>query len=133
MKMDAMQKRRMWKVAFRHFASTIIFVFIAMLQPAIAFSGNAERARLFQEQLFWHNLWERFLMSIGFLLQPQFWFFEKIPSLNLPVSLLGISTGWIFVPLMLISIPVWSICFAWIFIRTKDWLNHFPVIGRKVF
>jgi hypothetical protein len=31
------------------------------------------------------------------------------------------------------SIPIWSICFGWLFIRTKDWLNHFPVLGKRVF
>jgi hypothetical protein len=30
-------------------------------------------------------------------------------------------------------IPVWSFCFGWIFVRLDGWLNHFPVLGRKVF
>jgi len=35
--------------------------------------------------------------------------------------------------LCIISVPVWSFCFAWIFVRVRDWLNHFPVLGKRVF
>jgi hypothetical protein len=35
-------------------------------------------------------------------------------------------------PIAFVLFPIWSFCFAWIFIRTKDWLNHFPILGIRV-
>ena len=28
---------------------------------------------------------------------------------------------------------VWIFCFRWLFVKLDNWLNHFPVLGRKVF
>jgi len=27
----------------------------------------------------------------------------------------------------------WSVCFGWLFVKLDNWLNHFQVLGRKVF
>ncbi len=35
--------------------------------------------------------------------------------------------------LFLVAIPLWSICFGWLFVKMDNWLNHFPTLGRKVF
>ncbi|HEY4952179.1 MAG TPA: hypothetical protein VII71_02190 [Verrucomicrobiae bacterium] len=32
-----------------------------------------------------------------------------------------------------VSMPIWSLCFGWIFVKFDNWLNHFPVLGKKVF
>ena len=31
-----------------------------------------------------------------------------------------------------VSFPIWSICFGWLFVKLDNWLNHFPVLGRRV-
>ena len=33
----------------------------------------------------------------------------------------------------LILMPLWSICFGWVFVKFINWLNHFPVLGKRVF
>ena len=33
----------------------------------------------------------------------------------------------------ILSIPIWSLCFGWIYVKFTNWLNHFPVLGKKVF
>jgi len=38
-----------------------------------------------------------------------------------------------FIILLLFLIPVWSFCFGWIFVKLDNWLNHFPVLGKRVF
>jgi hypothetical protein len=32
-----------------------------------------------------------------------------------------------------VSMLLWSLCFGWLFIKFDNWLNHFPVLGRRVF
>ena len=59
------------------------------------------------------------------LLQPQFWLYWKFSPAQTSVLTTSI--------FLTISVPLWSFCFGWIFIRVKDWLNRFPVLGRKVF
>jgi hypothetical protein len=44
----------------------------------------------------------------------------------------GVSQSFLSV-LFSLSMPLWSICFAWLFVKLDNWLNHFPVLGRKVF
>jgi len=34
---------------------------------------------------------------------------------------------------LLISVPFWSYCFGIIFVKFDNWLNHFPVLGKRVF
>jgi len=33
----------------------------------------------------------------------------------------------------ILAIPLWSFCFGWIFVKLDNWLNHFPVLGKRVF
>jgi hypothetical protein len=81
-------------------------------------------------------VWENFWSSVFALFQPQFlamYFIHEhpqpVPAITHEFHILPIIifTG------LLISIPVWSFCFSWVFIHGKDWLNHFPVLGKKVF
>jgi len=44
---------------------------------------------------------------------------------------------WLVVPIvygvMLVASLFWSLCFGWLFVKLDNCLNHFPVLGRKVF
>ncbi|MEI7535210.1 MAG: hypothetical protein WCK57_12660 [Verrucomicrobiae bacterium] len=113
--MDATQKRKVKKVATAHFVLTaLIFVKWMCLEnedyiQSIVFAG------------FWRD--------ILYLLQPQIWlavesgnhFSTEIFSMLFP--------PWVY----LLTIPIWSICFGWLFVKLDNWLNHFPVLGKRVF
>jgi hypothetical protein len=113
MKMDAMLKRKIWKVAMAHFALSAL-ILVVFAQPS---STDSMR-----------YLWFSFLE----ILQPIFWlmtlamkqFLVENWSLNLS-AFLSIC--------FLIVIPLWSICFGWLYVKFTNWLNHFPVLGKKVF
>jgi hypothetical protein len=121
MKMDATQKRRMWKVAIAHFALTLFVVW--KLIHHSAWSGS------FQREV-WFNAWGSFWRDVFNLLQPQYfladqlWFFHLMDKLNFP--------NWPIAILFFGSIPIWSICCGWIFVKLDNWLNHFPVLGKRV-
>jgi hypothetical protein len=110
--MDATQKRRMWKVTAGHFALT---VFAVVLIFSIPFNPTSS----FQD----------FRFSLGYtmfsLLQPQLYFASHACNLN--------SLSRLIWDIMFISVPTWSICFGWIFVKLDNWLNHFPVLGKRVF
>jgi TRAP-type C4-dicarboxylate transport system permease large subunit len=114
--MDATQKRRIWKVAIAHFVLTL-FILIKFLRHAIP---SADRD-------IWLQTWGGFWSIILRLLQPQILILGKIgnlfnssDSLIIPISIFA-------------SIPIWSLCFGWIFAKLDNWLNHFPILGRRVF
>src|SRR5271154_1040737 len=113
MKMDAMQKRRIWKVAIVHFLLTLFVVF-KILHHAIP---SAERN-------IWLQTWGGFLSKFSMLLQPQLLILEKLFNsshyLNVPNLIVPIS--------IFVSVPIWSICFGWLFVKLDNWLNHFPVL-----
>jgi hypothetical protein len=115
MKMDAMQKRRMWKVAIAYF-----FLSAFVLWKAFNYAGW--EAPLKQD--IWFIVWRSFWIKILVALQP-FWFF--INKINIPIP------DYLILILWLISIPIWSICFGWLYVKFTNWLNHFPVLGKKVF
>jgi hypothetical protein len=130
MKMDAMQKRRMWKVAIAHFVLTVVCIFAPYFVPhffqtAIAWSGPRGEAynRALQHQAI-NMAHVEFASDCGMVLQPQFFVFAKI--IKPPVG------TFVFLLLMM-TVPVWSICFGWIYVKFTNWLNHFPVLGKKVF
>jgi hypothetical protein len=125
--MNATQKQRMKKVTTVHLVLTFIaLVFVVLFAPALGFS-NGSRPSLPLE--IWVYFWLGALVLlqpvpflIGFILQR---LFSGLPPHSAMVSL-----GWLVV---ILAIPLWSYCFSWIFIRAKDWLNHFPVLGKRVF
>jgi hypothetical protein len=98
MKMDAMQKRRMWKVAIAHFGLTA-FVFCKLF-------------RIGPDESQWHYSWLKLFYSF----QPQF----LIVSADFQIFLFA-------------SISLWSICFGWLYVKFTNWLNHFSVLGKRVF
>jgi hypothetical protein len=111
--MDAMQKRRIYKVAIAYFIlSTIIL--------CRAFNYGAWDAPL-KEDDNWFIAWKNFWVTIVLVLQP----FSFLVSKPLPSVFAGI--------IWLISIPAWSLCFGWLYVKFTNWLNHFPVLGKKVF
>jgi hypothetical protein len=99
MKMDAMIKRRMWKVAIGHFVlSGTVFLLCEKLEL---------------------NWW------IFGIFQPQF------VILITSIDIKAVPPFWYLLPFCLA--PAWSICFGWIFVKLVNWLNHFPVLGKRVF
>jgi hypothetical protein len=89
---------------------------------ALRFSGTAEQ---YASLVFWRDAWFAVWHNIFLFLQPLSWFAEKVGRLELasiPVSIL-------FLPLL----PLWSFCFGWISVKLDNWLNHFPVLGKRVF
>jgi hypothetical protein len=108
----------MWKVAIvaiAHFLLTL-FVMLRILNHAIP---SAERDIWLQT---WGGFWSNFLR----LLQPQILILGKLfNSSN--------SSHYLIPILILVSVPIWSICFGWIFAKLDNWLNHFPVLGKRVF
>jgi len=113
--MDATQKKKMWKVAAIHFALSVVVAWkffgyvlhegdFRSLEPDYSFYG------------IWLNTWR----GLFFSLQPIWWTLMEYP-------------GRIILGCYFIFIPIWSICFGWIFVRLDNWLNHFPVLGKRVF
>jgi hypothetical protein len=110
MKMDATQKRRMWKVAIAHLVLTVVYFFNLFYMGGI-FSG---------------------LESIPYwILQPQFLIlFDVLGKL---FHIKSSSASWFSIGICIALIPIWSFCFGWIFAKLDNWLNYFPVLGKKVF
>jgi len=122
--MDATQKRRMRRVAIAHFILTILVV-LKLLHYS-AWSGPYERE-------IWFMAWGSFWAHVLFLLQMPLWFFYGTGHSPIIAKIISALPEWLPICLITLSIPVWSNCVGWIFIKLKDWLNHFPVLGRKVF
>jgi len=106
--MDAMQKRRMWRVTIIHLALSVFAIWKLMPHLLTDFLGSYEPS--------WRHFWRDVFCS----LQPQFFVANKLNIFIL---------SWACV----ILIPIWSICFGWLFVKFDNWLNHFPILGRKVF
>ena len=102
----------MWKVAITHFFLTII-----VCAGVVIATGD------------WQGLW----INLMKLLQPVAWL--------LIVIVMNLSDGenWSTTQIVLMqisfysAIPLWSICFGWLYVKFTNWLNHFPVLGKKVF
>jgi len=123
--MDATQKRKMQTVTRIHFWLT----FLCMLSPLFISPGyrwyGANGGAYFQTYAHFQTRVAclEFFRSLGIILQPQFLLFRKL-----------FEEQWtLFVCLTLVSIPIWSICFGWLFVKLDNWLNHFPVLGKRVF
>jgi hypothetical protein len=112
-----------------HFIATIGIA----LMVVFCYPETFSRARLHVNQvtLFWIPLWT----SVLCFLQPLtalLWKIEAncaglIPDqLVAPVSL----AANIISPLL---VPIWSVFFGWAFVKLDNWLNHFPVLGKRVF
>ena len=67
--------------------------------------------------------------QITYFFQPQIWLIGEAESHFSTEILSELFPPWVY----LITIPIWGICFGWLFVKFDNWLNHFPVLGRKVF
>jgi hypothetical protein len=135
--MDTTLKQKARKVAAAHFIlSAGVFCALALnLYWTPRFSGiDSDQFLQLQQYLTWHAAWSYFLMVLSQLLQPQILIIGKILSL--------VTTGfgfhffqffWILLIIEFLTAPVWSICFGWLFVKLDNWLNHFPVLGRRIF
>jgi hypothetical protein len=116
--MDATQKKRIRKVAIAHFLLAL-FVFWKLIHY-MAWSGPRERE-------VWFMVWNGFWTKVFMLFEPQLFLFGLFQKYSIhfpPLVALFI---------FIISIPVWSYYFSWIFVKLDNWLNHFPVLGKRVF
>jgi hypothetical protein len=125
MKMDAMQKQKMWTVAIAHFLLTL-FAFVEFGLPFI-------KADPYESEI-WINGWGGFWDKVCCLLQPLggligiFRVLLRTNGFGDSSTILSILLG-----LKIISIPAWSICFGRLYVKFTNWLNHYPVLGKKVF
>ena len=68
------------------------------------------------ESLAWHNFKEQCWFGIMGFLQPQFVVFHIF-------KFFAHKPDWLGLVLAVISIPIWSLCFGFIFLKLKDWLG----------
>jgi hypothetical protein len=130
--MDAMQKRKMWKVAIAHFVLTL---FVALLMILLPYPNR--RAGDFYYHIALFEAYSDFLKNFLFLLQPLPLLVVLIfQQMELHFALPN-HPLWLVVPIfygvLLISSLLWSFCFGWLYIKFTNWLNHFPVLGKRVF
>src|ERR1035437_2415116 len=117
--MDAMQKKRSWKVAISYLAISLSLVFTSFLLPEDFNPSSSHSLSEILSQVF---------MPVFVFMQPQF-FLLIILQTNPAVGLINAIEFWSCV----ILIPIWSFCLGWLFVKFENWLNHFPVLGRRVF
>jgi hypothetical protein len=126
--MEATQKKRMWKVARIHFVFTIIAGLL--LFTIGGWSGN--EASISYKL---YNFWAGLKVAAFVILQPQTLLMGWVTKIESSKgNLEPASMAWfVYALIYIISIPIWSFCFGWIFVPFRTWLNHFPVHGKKVF
>src|SRR5271170_1611824 len=114
MKMDETQKRRMWKVAAIHFvcslASFFYPLYLVKFGHIMGYSADYYQAFVMQAVA-------EMFFKCALALQPQFF---------LVVMFSGTVGKLVF--LSFLTIPIWSICFGWLYVKFTNWLNHFPVL-----
>jgi hypothetical protein len=115
----------MWKVAIVHFALTVFVVW--KLLHYSAWSGPIEKE-------VWFNAWGLFWLKVFVFLQPLLsfltWFFNLI---HLSKNELSGLIEFLERSAMVFSIPLWSLCFGWIYVNLVNRLNHFSALGKKIF
>jgi hypothetical protein len=117
--MDAMQKRRMWKVAIAHFFLTAL----VWLGWECLHNGDSIQSIL------WSVSWR----NIFFMLQPLIWLVFAASKIGIINNFYSVFSDGAALAICLPLIPIWCICFGWIYVKFTNWLNHFLVLGRKVF
>ncbi|MEI7808886.1 MAG: hypothetical protein WCJ07_10445 [Verrucomicrobiota bacterium] len=124
-----MLKRRMRKVAIAHFGFSLVFLFVVLNYGfrAHSFSGGFTAILEGESRAAWMDAWASVWRSVFYLFQPLHLLVAKTHTVMVGTY------KWFFLFLALVSIPVWSICFSWIFVKLDSWLNHFPFLGKKFF
>jgi hypothetical protein len=106
--MDATLKRKMKKaaiVAAVYFTASLLLIIFSNL------NGNT----------LWFPILKKSCETATLVLHPQI------------ILLASISRGSLSYKCAIISVPLWSLCFGWLYVQFTDWLNHFPVLGKRVF
>jgi hypothetical protein len=121
----------MLNVTRAHFYSTFFvgLVIFFFFRGAYSFSGNASAHFRFEQYIIWHEAWGNMWKAIFCLLQPQSMLLSELGKKGID----SVLAGWSIIILFFLSIPLWSFCFGWLFVKLDNWLNHFPVLGKKVF
>jgi hypothetical protein len=126
--MDATLKRRMWKVAIAHFSLSVFFfmTYVSYGFPAHSTGGGFTGMLQGDSAYAWAKAWADFWKSVAYLFQPHFLLLDKFGrQIDFP--------KWLSLSLVLVSIPTWSGVFSIFFVKLDNWLNHFPVLGKRVF
>jgi hypothetical protein len=126
--MTATLKRKMWMVAAIHFCLTLL-VFASLFDSG--WSGNPH-SKAYEN----YRIKTTLKFDALFLLQPQLGVLSMTPQF-LSNALLAEIPIRVLAGVLLVfwfgSIPVCSFCVGWIYAKSVGWLNHFPVLGKKVF
>jgi len=120
--MDATQKQRIRKTAKIHFAMS---VFLGLAFLIVAPSMATTKSHSMPDPILIGSFFS--LVFAFMVLQPQFFL--------LPILIVALTKKYFPIDNLLgvILVPFWSYAFSWILIHSKDWLNHFPVLGKRVF
>jgi hypothetical protein len=128
--MDATLKRRMWKVAIIHFALSVLVIITAVLFPnncaLVKIDGQLQLVMIGALGcLLWTaiNFLQPFYIPMVSYVQQVNWLYLYYRADSKIMNIISI----------FVLIAFWSLCFGWIFVKLDNWLNHFPVLGRKVF
>jgi hypothetical protein len=117
--MDATLKRRISKVAIAHFVLTAL----VWLGWECFHNGDSIQSILWSES--WRNIF--------FVLQPLIWLVFAAAQIGIVNYFYSIFSDGAALAICLPMIPIWSFCFSWILVKLDNWLNHFPVLGKRVF
>jgi hypothetical protein len=135
--MVAMQKQRMWRVALAHFGLTLCVTLILVSWNAFSAQRLASFNPDLAEQHIRHYIWIQFWYAILISLQPISYFAVVFSQQLYQHSILPTHPYWFLISfefaLIFLTAPIWSICFGWLFVKLDNWLNHFPMLGKKVF
>jgi hypothetical protein len=145
MKMDATQKQKMRRVAVIHLALSL-FALLALLSypsyhPTVEnanavgfqqYQQNLEGYAHLRQYLTWKIPWDFLWLQTFQLLQPQTLLIGKTLKLCFGINFF-VKFFWLVTLIQICCAPIWSLCFGWIYVKFTEWLNHFPVLGKKVF
>jgi len=108
-------------VAKVHFALTVFCIVAPIfISTAVTWSG-AHNEAYFQalEHRAWRQAWLILFVTSDLYYSLNFYFSVKFLRLGDKFTFSYSS--------------IWSICFGWIYVKFTNWLNHFPVLDKKVF
>ena len=127
----------MWKVAVAHFGLTLCVVLTLLFWHGLSASKGGPFNPALIEQNVKAEIWFQFWFSDLILLQPVSYLSILVLQQIVQHPILSALPIWLqasFVYLLIfLTALLWSYCFGWIFVKLDTWLNHFPVLGKKVF
>src|SRR3990170_100703 len=112
--MDAMLKRRMWKVAIIHFVLTL-FVITRFYNSGWSGPPGERMERWMAWMFFWYATLILLQPQLGALLAVAKFYPNVISHYSSHVP------NWLLMIVWFGSIPLWSICFGWIFVKLDNW------------